>query len=70
MDKLIRIILMIICGISLPFIAMNLYKPFEDFKELNTIEQILWLLLYIFIANWLVIAPSIIFFKCFEYIMN
>ena len=68
MDILIILIIMILCGIFIPYISNIIYKPLEDFNSLNTIEKILWGLFYIFIVNWFVIAPSIIFFDCFKYI--
>lgn len=67
MDILIRIILMIITGFSIPYIA-NLYTSMKNFKELSIISKIGVLLFYTFIANWFIIIPSIIFMDCFKYI--
>lgn len=73
MDKLIRIIVMIIASGALPFIANLIYEPFkkkEDLKELNIVEKILWGAFYIFILNWFIIMPSVVFFECFKYLIN
>lgn len=73
MDKLIRVIIMIIASGSLPFIANIIYEPFKDienFKELNIVEKILWGGIYIFILNWFIITPSIVIFNCFKYLIN
>ena len=73
MDKLIRIIIMVIASGILPFIANIIYEPFrniKDFKELNFVEKILWIIFYIFIMNWLVIVPSVLAFECLKYIIN
>ena len=67
MDILIRIILMLISGFSIPYIA-NLYSPMENFKELSIVSKIGVLLFYTFIVNWFIILPSIIFMDCFKYI--
>lgn len=68
MDILIRIILMIISGFSIPYIANLIYSPMENFKELSIVSKIGVLLFYTFIANWFIILPSIIFMDCFKYI--
>lgn len=73
MDKIIRIILMIIAGGSLPFISNIIYKPFrdiEDIKKMNIVEKVLWGFFYIFIMNWFVIAPAIVFIECLKYLIN
>lgn len=68
MDILIRLIIMLICGIAIPYLGNMIYKPLESFKELDAIGKILWSLFYIFIMNWFVITPSLIFVNCFKYI--
>lgn len=73
MDKLIRIVIMIIVGLFLPYIANIIYKPFRDtdaIQEMNIVEKILWGLFYVFIMNWLIVAPAMIFSECFKYILN
>lgn len=68
MDILIRVIVMILSGISLPFIANAIYEPVKKFNELNIVEKIIWGLVYFFIVNWFIIIPSIWFVECFKYI--
>ena len=70
MDKLIRLFIFIIASGSIPFIANIIYKAFEDFKELTTVEKTLWGGFYIFILNWFIITPSIVAFECFKYFVN
>lgn len=70
MNIIIRIIVMIISGVAIIFIANKLYEPINEFKTLDTVEKTLWTFFYIFIANWFIIAPSIIFFNCFVYIIQ
>lgn len=67
MDIIIRILIMLGCGIWIIYFS-TFYRPFENFKELNIIEKILWGLFYIFIVNWFIIVPSVIFLDCFKYI--
>ena len=64
----IRIILMIISGFSIPYIANLIYSPMKDFKELSIIFKVGVLLFYTFISNWFIILPSIIFMECFKYV--
>lgn len=68
MDYIIRFIIMISCGIFIPYIAKTVYEPLKSFNEFNTVEKILWGSFYFFIVNWIVITPSIIFFECFKYV--
>ena len=72
MDIFIRIIIMLLMGIAIPFIANLIYSPlgkkFENLKEENIITKIFIFLFYIFCANWFIITPCIIFFDCFKYI--
>lgn len=68
MDILIRIIIMIFTGILIPYLSNIIYEPLKHYKELTKIEKILWGLGYIFIINWIIITPSILFFDCFKYI--
>ena len=70
MDKLIRIVIMIIASGSIPFIAKIIYEPFQKFDEFSDTEKYMWLAFYTFVLNWLIIAPSIIVLKCAEYILN
>lgn len=75
MDILIRVILMIICSIIIPLIGKLLYSPLSEikYKELNKsekIELIPYGLLYIFLFNWFIITPSIVFFNCLKYILG
>lgn len=68
MNILIRIIIMILSGIAIPYLANIIYEPMREFNELNKIEKILWILIYIFILNWFIVVPSMYFFECFRYI--
>ena len=68
MDYVIRFIIMILCGAFIPYIANIIYEPLKSYNELNAVEKLLWACFYIFIANWLMIAPSIVFLNCFKYI--
>lgn len=68
MDYLIRFIIMILCGVFIPYIANIIYKPLKSYNELNAVEKILWGCFYLFIVNWFVITPSMLFFNCFKYI--
>ncbi len=75
MDILIRIILMIICSIFIPYIGCLLYSSLSEinFKELSKKEKIDLIpqtFLYIFFLNWFIIAPSYIFMECFKYIID
>ena len=72
MDILIRIVLMLGCGLLIPYIGRWLYGPLVEvnFKELEKSELISQAFIYIFILNWFIIAPSIIFFNCFKYIID
>lgn len=73
MDKLVRIIIMLFVGGCIPFLANIIYEPFRDLdniKKLNIVEKVLWGGFYIFILNWLIIVPSMIFFECFKYLIN
>ena len=72
MDILIRIILMIGCGILIPYIGRWLYGPLIEvnFKELEKSELISQAFLYVFIFNWFIIVPSIIFVDCIKYIAD
>ena len=68
MDILIRIFIMIICGLIIPHISKTIYEPLNSFEELNIVVKILWSLAYIFIINWFVIGPSLVFVECFKYV--
>ncbi len=68
MDILIRLIIMLMCGIAIPYISNMIYEPLKYFKELDIVEKILWSLFYIFLMNWFIITPSLIFVNCFKYI--
>lgn len=75
MDILIRVILMLVCSIFIPYIGNLLYSPLSKikFKELSKdekIELIPYGLLYVFLLNWFIIAPSIVFINCFKYILS
>lgn len=68
MDILIRIILMLITGFSLPYISNLIYSQMKDFKKLSIVSKIVVLLFYAFIVNWFIILPSIVFIECFKYV--
>lgn len=68
MDILIRIILMLITGFSLPYISNLIYSQMKDFKKLSIVSKIGVLLFYAFIVNWFIILPSIVFIECFKYV--
>ena len=75
MDILIRIIIMVGCSIFIPYIGNSLYSPLSEinFKNLDKQEKINLIpqaLLYMFFLNWFIIAPSIVFFYCFKYIVD
>lgn len=72
MDILIRILLMLGCGILIPYIGRWLYGPLVEvnFKELEKSEIISQAFIYIFILNWFIIAPSIVFVNSFKYIID
>lgn len=75
MDILIRVVLMLICSIFIPYMGNLLYSPLSEikFKELNKTEKIELIpygLLYIFFLNWFIIVPSILFADCFKYVLN
>lgn len=74
MDILIRFVIMMICSIFIPYIGNLLYSPLSEIKHKKLssnekIELIHCFLLYVFILNWFIIAPAIIFIDCLKYIL-
>lgn len=70
MDILIRIVLMLVSGVAIPFIAKFLYEPMNNFRKQKKSSQIKILILYFLFFNWFIIAPAIIFIECFKYLIN
>lgn len=66
MDKLIRVIIMIICFIAIPHIGNVLYA---DFKDLNKSEKIKMYGYYIFFS-WFMIIPCYEFMECLKYLIQ
>ena len=70
MDIIIRVVLMMVITIFLPVIADIVgelsYKKTKIRKE-NIIEKIGYFII-VFLYNWFIIVPAIVFFECFKYI--
>lgn len=70
MDKLIRIIIMIICFIAIPYLGNMLYSDFkikkEDLKNIDKIGEIIIFLL----LQWVIIIPCYTFMECLKYLIQ